>query len=71
MKRAMLKMSSKVESKTLRIASPRSMVVRLVEREVYTRPDAATARGPVGRGCLFRSSGGGLEACGAYREGER
>lgn len=71
MKRAILKMRSKVESKTLRIASPRSMVVRLVEREVYTRPDAATARGPVERGCLFRTSGGRLQAYEAYREGER
>lgn len=49
MKSAMLKIKSNVESNTLRMASPRSIVVRLLERDVYTKPEAAIARGPVDR----------------------
>lgn len=59
MKSAMLKIKSNVESNTLRMASPRSIVVRLLERDVYTKPEAAIARGPVIRG--YGKCKGGLE----------
>jgi hypothetical protein len=70
MKSAMLKMRRRVESKTLRIASPRSMVVREVEREVYTRPEAATARGPGASARKF-SWANAVMGEGTYRGGER
>lgn len=48
--RERLKMSSRVESNTFRMASPRSIEVRSLAIEVKTKPEAARARGPMSLG---------------------